>query len=135
MPCMLIIAGVDLSIDEPREIDLIPDSTWEKGSPRIPSRPSGKLNSDAGAKYFVSDADFDDFDVQKTDAISFLLKNEKRIKALMKIPSVESATLDFGISRRDVAAQFDYFQPELVRIAGKLGLGLELSQYSINDDE
>ena len=52
----------------------------------------------------------------------------------MKIPSVEIATLDFGISQRDVAAQFDYFQPELVRIAGKLGLGLELSQYSIDNE-
>ena len=48
----------------------------QKLSPRILSRPSGKLNSDTGVKYFVSDADFDDLDAQKSDAISFLVKNE-----------------------------------------------------------
>ncbi len=44
-------------------------------------------------------------------------------------PGVQAVDLDFGIERRDVAVQCDRLPPELVRLAGSLGLGIELSQY------
>lgn len=134
MSCVLRISGIDLSLKDLLRIKLIPDSTWEKGVPRIPNKPSAKRHTNTGASYLVSDADFDEFDIQKSDAIEYLKKNEKQIEEAMKLPAVGEASLDFGINRRDVPAQFDYFQPELLKLVGKLGLGIELSQYSIDEE-
>jgi hypothetical protein len=49
--------------------------------------------------------------------------------ALRRRVGVESVVLDLGVERRDTAVQCDGFPEELVRLAGGLGLGLELSQY------
>ncbi len=35
----------------------------------------------------------------------------------------EDACLDFAIEQRDVAIQCDFFPPELIKLAGALGLG------------
>ena len=50
-------------------------------------------------------------------------------------PGVEAVDLDFGFERRDVAVQCDRLPPALVRLAGSLGLGIELSQYWASGDE
>ena len=135
MSCILRISGTDLSLDELEKIKFAPDSTWQKGTPKISNKPDGKKYMSTGARYIVSDADFDEFDIQKNEAIDFLNKNKRMIEEVIKLPSVEDASLDFGIERRDVAVQCDYFQPELLKLAGNLGLGIELSQYPIDEDE
>ena len=53
---------------------------------------------------------------------------------LRQEPGVEGMTLDFGIEWRDVAAQFDHLPPTLVRLAGALGLGLEISHYPVEEE-
>src|SRR4029453_13649532 len=50
-------------------------------------------------------------------------------RRLCTFSGVESVTLDFGISRRDVAVQCSQLPSELVRLAGSLGLNIELSLY------
>ena len=50
--------------------------------------------------------------------------------------TVEDVRLDVPIECRDGAfAQFNYFPPELVRAAGKLGIGIELSSYAASDQD
>jgi hypothetical protein len=44
---------------------------------------------------------------------------------------VETVTLDFGVVWRDVAAQSDAFPEELIALAAKCRLGLELSHYPV----
>jgi hypothetical protein len=63
------------------------------------------------------------------DAISFLTVNNHEVARLRSFPGIEHVYLDFGIARRDVLLQCDYLPPELVQLAGALGLGIELSQY------
>jgi hypothetical protein len=135
MSCILRISGTDLSLDELEIIKLVPDSIWQRGTPIISNKPDGKKYASTGARYIVSDADFDEFDIQKNEAIEFLTNNNRIIEEMIKLPSVEYASLDFGIERRDVAVQCDSFQPELLKLAGNLGLGIELSQYPIDEDE
>ncbi len=52
---------------------------------------------------------------------------------------VDDIRLDFAVDLRidceEVMAQFDYFPPELVSLAGALGVGLELSIYPMALDE
>jgi hypothetical protein len=62
-----------------------------------------------------------------------LERYEKELKKLGKFPGVEFLTLDFGISLRDVVAQFEYFPSELLLFAGKLGIGLAISLYKISE--
>jgi hypothetical protein len=82
----------------------------------------------------VCDAQLEDLPGQIDETIAFLTVNEQQIQALRLFPGVEDLTLDFWILRRDVYAQFDRLPPELVRLAGSLGLGIELSQYLLRED-
>ena len=66
--------------------------------------------------------------------IDFLRNNSTELKQLMDFPGVENGILDFAINRRDVAAQLDHFPAELVRLAGSLGLGIDLTQYSVTEN-
>ena len=54
---------------------------------------------------------------------------ESARRRLCTFPGVETVALDFGIERRDVAVQCDRLPEELIRLAGTLGLGIELSHY------
>ena len=85
---------------------------------------------DKGTAHFdVSDANFDNFNGQIEDAITFLSSNGTDVKLLMSKPNA-TGDLDFGIDWRDVVAQFDTLPAALVRLAGDLGLDLTLSHYS-----
>lgn len=85
----------------------------------------------SGMNIDVSDRGFEDFPGQVLEAVNFLTKHRKEISRLIRFPGVEKVYVDFGIARQDVAAQFAYLPTELIRIAGKLGLGIELSYYAI----
>jgi hypothetical protein len=101
-----------------------------RGEPVAPaSRPHGRVHERSGVHVVVSDADFEEFPRQVEDATAFLRAEFEQIRRLCHYPGVEGVTLDFGIARRDVAVQCDYLPPELVQVAGSLGLGIELSQY------
>jgi hypothetical protein len=78
--------------------------------------------------YDVSAADFDRLGDQIEDAIAFLREHQSDIGTLMALPS-SAGWLDFGVSNRHLPAQFGRLSPELVCLAGKAGLGLELSLY------
>jgi len=80
------------------------------------------------AHFSVSQCDFDDFPGQLRDALAFLSTNEADVTLLMD--SAEAAgILDFAVEFRHEGFQFRTFPPTLVRQAGAVGLGLELSLY------
>lgn len=134
MSCILRISGTNLNLNEFSSSSLLPYSTWEKGKPKSANKPDGKINSSSGMRYLVSEADFDEFEIQKIDAIKYLKVNCKELEKLMSVGNIEEACLDFAIERRDVVVQSDFFQPELLRLSGELGIGIMLSQYPIGND-
>ena len=77
----------------------------------------------------VSDRDGGDFSGQVHDAVAYLKNHEKAISLLLAYPNI-GVTLDFGVWRKDVFSQSSSFPAELVRLAGALGLGLEVSMYA-----
>jgi hypothetical protein len=83
--------------------------------------------------YDVSAAGFDELSRQIEDATAFLSQHRAEIEKLMALPS-SSGWLDFGVSNRHMAAQFSRLSPELVCLAGKAGLGLELSLYAVQEE-
>ncbi len=82
----------------------------------------------------VSNADFDQLSTQIEEAISFLQRYKTDLEVLMALPGV-SGVLDFAVANRHLPAQFGRLSPDLVCRAGKAGLGLELSLYSIQEDK
>ena len=76
---------------------------------------------------------------QAPAAIAFLKEHEEALARLHSAPGVEDMRLDFPVDQRidpqHVMIQFDYFPPELVALAGALGLGLEISLYPPNLEE
>ena len=129
MSCILRISGKDLKLKDLLEIDLIPDSTWAKGVPKFSRKPDGQKNITSGARYVVSDDDFDAFGQQKLDALKFLKLYKKQLQKIMNLPHIEGGTLDFGIEWRDLPIQCYNLPSNLVKLAGELELGIELTQY------
>ncbi len=80
------------------------------------------------AHFSVSQCDFDDFPGQLRDAQAFLISNAADVTLLMHSAEA-TGVLDFAVEFRDGDFQFREFPPTIVRHAGAMGLGLELSLY------
>jgi hypothetical protein len=101
-----------------------------RGEPVFPaSQPEGRRHERSGVHVSASDASFDEFSRQVEEATAFLRDAADQIRRLCEWPGVEGVTLDFGIARHDVALRCDHLPAELVRMAGSLGLAIELSHY------
>jgi len=132
--CVLRVSGK--KFDAPRFLAgsrLKPYSVFRVGEPILASRPVGKVHKASGFKVDVSRSSWGGLTGQVLDAIAFLKKHKRKLARLQTIPEVEDVRLDFPIDlrvdRKKVFAQFDYFPPALVVLAGELGCGLELSIY------
>ncbi len=136
MPCILRAFGKNF--DAAKYVEKSPFKGIEKylkGEPRYPfSKPDGPKNRVSGIMVRVSSGDFDNLPSQITDAILFAKKYSKELGKLVNVKGVETVAFDFGIYKRDVMGQFDYFPSELLLLLGRSGVGLELSQYVFSDD-
>jgi len=109
-----------------------------RGEPVFPaSQPNGRRCPSSGVNVSVSDADFDEFAGQVEEASTFLRQNGEQVRRLCEFPGVEAVVLDFGITHRDVVVQCDRLPADLIRLAGQLGLAIEISHYPVEygDDE
>lgn len=81
----------------------------------------------------VSEKEWDDFEGQISDAILFLEKHYEQIQLLNDTITISDAYLDFPLwSRLDenIANQNNHIPRQLIRIAGKLNIGIEVAIYS-----
>ncbi len=105
-------------------------ATFDKGE--VAEKRSGRTHAHYGLKCGVSDRAWDDLPGQVQDAIAFLRKHEGALRALLASCPVDDIRLDFPHTARlseEVAVQCDYFPPALIRLAGALGIGLELTLF------
>ncbi len=135
MSCLLRILGKDLDVDGLlRRISIPPNRIWRKDEPRSRTNPTGKSFASSGASFVASDADMSEFDRQVEQATAFLEKHCAQISAASRFVGVEEASIDFGVTLRDVAIHSDYLPVELLAVAAKCGLGLEISHYPMTKD-
>jgi hypothetical protein len=131
MSCVLHFTGDDVILDHLIAVCPVqPDTQFLKGEPRS-SRPGARLNRTSGVAIVISDADFDDFEAQKSEALGFLTTHKVALEKLRALPGIDCASLDFGIAMRNVIVQSDGFGEELIAIIAQLRLGLVLSQYPV----
>jgi hypothetical protein len=134
MSCYLRFCGDELDVIEIIEtLRLKPSKVWEKGLPRFKSNPK-RLNKHSGFNLLVSDTELNNFEKQKKEAIEYLSVNKELLSSIIKYKGIDGGDLDFGIEWRNVAVQCDNFPSVLIKLAGQIGLGIELSQYEPPDD-
>jgi hypothetical protein len=116
-------------------LSLRPYAVFRKDERCFPDDPrSETCHSAGGFKCEVSSAD-GNLEEEIRDAAEFLKEHLDDLARLRDLPGVEWMCLDFGIYLRidgeRCVVQYDYLPPELLRLAGELGIGIELSLYPI----
>ena len=105
--------------------DLVPWNVFRKGE-----RKAEKRSWDSsGFTVVVSEASGDDLAQQIQDAIEFLRMHKEEVARLMRSEGLDYVQLDFGVNRKNGFLQSSYLPPELLALAGALGLGVEISIY------
>ncbi len=113
---------------------LKPCAVFHKGRPKSKHKPGGPINDRSGIHVVASEADFDEFPRQVRETTEFLKSNRDEIHRLLTCEGVEPGCLDFGIERTDEWVQCHRFPPELLLLAGSLGLEIEISVYQSADE-
>ena len=139
MSCILRFSAPDCDIDAiVSNLNLELDSVYRQGEPKQ-IRKWG-LYETSGLQIVASEAGFDEFKKQVAETTTFI---ENNVSELLKLGQYAQALpgsillFDFGINTRmyDVGAQCDYFPAALVGLIGRIGAGIELSQYPPADEE
>jgi hypothetical protein len=83
----------------------------------------------SGFTVVISEASGDNFAQQIQDAVEFLRQHKEELARLMRCEGLDDARIDFGVSRKNGFLQSSYLPPELITLAGALGIGVEISIY------
>ncbi|HEY0063741.1 MAG TPA: hypothetical protein VGC21_16610 [Telluria sp.] len=131
---MLRISGAYLDVKAMLLENPLPvEQMWVKGEPRILR---GKFHVNSGVSVVVSDAEFDEFDLQAADAAQFLQLHHAAMLKIAAYPAVEEVSLDFGVAIREgYATQSSYLSPQLMQLAASAGVGILLSHYPCSDSD
>jgi hypothetical protein len=138
MSCVLRIDGINFKVDEYlQSTDLKPYRIYRKGEKIKVGKV--KFEKSNGCCFDLSTADFNNFKQQRKDAIKFLKTHFDQLNKVFSfgLTEYENPTIDFGITTRmhEFAVQCDYLEPELLKLAGNLNFGIELSQYHPSKEE
>jgi hypothetical protein len=132
--CVLRVAGRDFDVDAYlRRGVLVPTAVYRRGEARFPTLPRARKNLESGFSIAISKKSSTDFADQVEEAVGFLGRHRQAVRALRRQKGVDGATLDFGLERREGPAEGYVFPEDLVRLAGALGLALEVSFYPPSD--
>jgi hypothetical protein len=113
-------------------------STYDKGEKR---HGKNKVILDYRISFDVSKKDWDNLEGQIEDAIHFLTTYYNELEELFKTHNISTAFLDFPIYSRlndNIVNQNDHLPKELIALAGKLSLGIEMAicaKNAFDDDE
>ncbi len=138
MSCVLRIAGKKFKVDDFLEsTNLKPYRVFRIGEKRIVGKK--KIEDSNGCSFDLSKADFKNFEQQKKDVIEFLNIHFDKLKTVFSfgLSTNENPTIDFAITTKmnEVYVQFDYLEPKLIKLAGNLNFGIEISQYQPSTED
>ena len=137
MSCILTISGRNFDVDGfVDRSKLRPYKRSYKGQAKFKTKPDGEKLTRSSISIQTSKADFDNLKKQIADTIRYLKRNKEKLAHIGSTKGIEYAVLDFGIDlridRKKVLTQSDTFPNELLKLAGDLGLDMELSIYPVD---
>ena len=113
---------------------LLPDEVFHRGEYLFP-KTKKRLQTQSGFMIVASDT-WGKLKPQVADVIEFLQENELELSRLSTYPGVTTLCLDFPYERRKGAVtQSDTLPPELLLLAGSLGITIELTLYPPDEDD
>ncbi len=131
MGCNLSIIGEHLDVDAlETKLGLPGFRKNYKGVPRYRTNPEKEELPYSYMSTAISDAGFDDLEQQVKDVISYLMQHFDTLKLVSGVKEVQYFNLDFGVDYADKFYQSMYMPPKLVRLAGELGMSIEVSLYT-----
>ena len=135
MSCYLRVNGRRFNMDaylkkHPCEITAI----HRRGELMFKHKAKGPKVKCSGFNILISNPGFKNLKQQIRDALFFLKnkENAEQISILVKYPGVEDVILDFGVSRKERdkhPVKWYYFPSEILKLAGSLNVGLEITFY------
>lgn len=132
MSCVLTILGKTLNVDElVKSTGILGFEKKYKGD--IISVSRNKKLEYSYASIVISEADFNELDLQIKETEDFLVKNMDNLKCIANTQGVDFATINFGSDSNlnvENLTQSFFFPPSLIMLCGELKLGLELTVYS-----
>ena len=131
MSCVMHFTGDTVNVDDLVALCPVEPAVIFRKGERTSDRPNARLCVTSGISFCISEADFEDFETQKADAVAFLAQHRAALAKLRELPGLQHASIDFGIAMRNVVAQSDGFEPELIQLLAPLRLELVLSQYPV----
>ena len=131
---MLRISGADVDVMAMLAQHPLPvHQVWRKGEQRVLK---GKFHTDSGASVVVSEADFDQFDLQVNEATKFLEIYASTLANIAAYPGVEEVIFDFGIALYGGRVMMSsYLPPRFIELAAGAGIGVMLSHYACSEDD
>jgi hypothetical protein len=126
--CVLRADGKNFAVDRfLKNSSLKPVLIYYKGN----SDGCKGIYQSSGFNVAVSDADFDNLQSQISDALIFLKKENAELKRLIEFENVEGASIDFpvGAPPDDINVWTRSFPPELLKLLGSIGIGLDFTVY------
>lgn len=134
--CVLHAEGINFEVDDfLKKSSLSPYKIWRKGEP---TRISGRIYEDSGFSIDISEAEWNDFESQISDAENFIKENFIELDRLCKSSNVDDIRFDFPYYLRineTYFTQSEYLPPSFLKIIGKLNIGIEMSLYPPSEDD
>jgi hypothetical protein len=135
MGCVLRAIGLDFDPEAfLAESEVAGATTFHRGDPAVAGAAEGQRRGASGFNVPLGRGGLDDLDTQIRDAVKFLRQHEDELRRLSGVRGVEEVGLDFGIRRRDVAAQTEIFPAELLWQAGALDIDLVVTHHTVAEE-
>jgi hypothetical protein len=129
MSCVLHFLGDAADVAElERLCPTEPCNAFRKGEPKS-NRPNARVARTSGVSVVASEAEFEQLELQQVEALAFMKRHHTALQAMRSAQGVETASIDFAITMRNVFVQGDSFEPDLLVEIASLRMRLVLSQY------
>jgi hypothetical protein len=134
MSCYFRATGDSFDVDAfLASSSLVPDNVFHRGEPCQVNRERNRPFTGFAVQLTEN---FGRLCAQTAEVTMFLREHELELSRLSRYPGVTDIRLDFGYERDpEAAVQCDYLPPDLVALAGSLGIGIELSLYPRDDGQ
>lgn len=132
MSCIFSIVGEHFDVDAFEEkCKLKFTKKSRKGEPRQPVLEDSPKMKWSLLSTSVSKDNFDSLNNQIDDVRAYITKNKKELEHIRHDKSIDFATFRFGLNfNQEDFEKSIYLPPDLIAMAGELGIGIEISFYN-----
>jgi hypothetical protein len=133
MSAMIRVSGARLDVDSIlSRTKLKPNQVWRRGERIVFGPRKGERQAHSGFSIVASDAAFDQFALQIRRTLQYLKRHHADLRRVGREKGVTVLCLDFGIEWKSTFTHTDSFPAPLVKMAGSLGMSIDISHYSVH---